>query len=191
MKRNGEVLALASMQCEKCAGAGFLLDVKGLSTGTVCRCVNRRVFEVCYRKFRECVNKPKHLSQVTMTRMSGPRGGRPLYGRVNEEYIGDFWLMAKRILRVHSFEYQFFRFHFLLGADQSLVCRRLKLTRAEFFNAKDRIVCRLGRAFHETEPFGLYPLDEYWGSWERGPVTPCAPAEGQFTPVRPPLDEAA
>jgi hypothetical protein len=98
------------------------------------------------------------------------------WGRKDEEYIADFTLVAKRHLTRE--EHQIFRFHFLLGADWRLCCRRLNLDRGNFFHAVYRIQQKLGRVFRELEPYSLFPLDQYFGGAARtseqrtGPVLP-------------------
>jgi hypothetical protein len=62
------------------------------------------------------------------------------------------------------FQYQLFRFHYILGADVALCCRRFHLTRDAFVDAIDRIKVIVGQAFMETEPFGLYPVERYFAS---------------------------
>ena len=59
-------------------------------------------------------------------------------------------------------EHRVFKFHFLLGADWKLCCRRLNMDRGNFFHMVYRIEQRLGRVFRELEPYGLFPLDEYF-----------------------------
>ena len=39
---------------------------------------------------------------------------------------------------------------------------RLKIDRGLFFHAVYRIEQTLGRTFRELQPYGLYPLDEYF-----------------------------
>jgi len=87
-------------------------------------------------------------------------GGRSLWGRKLEEYTADFFLISKRTLSAE--EFRIFRYHFLLGADSQLCCRKLKMDRGLFFHAIYRIEQKLGRVFRELEPYGLYPLDEYF-----------------------------
>lgn len=89
------------------------------------------------------------------------KDSRRTYGRRDEEYIADFCLVSRRAL--DEFEYRIFRFHFLLGADWKLCCRRLNIDRGTFFHAVYRIEEKLGRVYRELEPYGLFPLDEYFG----------------------------
>jgi hypothetical protein len=94
-----------------------------------------------------------------------PGGERNLtWGRKDEEYMADFILVSRRTLE--EFEFRVFRFHFLLGADWKLCCRRLNIDRGNFFHAVYRIQQKLGRVFRELEPYGLFPVDEYF----HGPV---------------------
>ena len=60
-------------------------------------------------------------------------------------------------------EYSIFKYHFLLGADWKLCCMRLKIDRGDFFHSVYRIEQTLGRTFRELQPYGLYPLAEYFG----------------------------
>ena len=48
--------------------------------------------------------------------------------------------------------FRIFRFHFLLGADWKLCCRRLNIDRGTFFHAVYRIEQKLGRAYREIRP---------------------------------------
>jgi hypothetical protein len=81
-------------------------------------------------------------------------------GRKNEEFSADFYLISKRTLTGE--EFRIFKYHFLLGADWRLCCRKLKTDRGDFFHSVYRIEQKLGRAFRETRPFALYPIDEYF-----------------------------
>jgi hypothetical protein len=149
------------MTCAHCQGDGlrqFSRKRKGPSKP--CNCTLRGIFRVCLLKFRECAEKPKYLSRATLQCCSGQEGYR-VWGRKDEEYMADFYLLAKRNLDEHHF--RIFKFHFLLGADWRLCCRRLNMDRGNFFHAVYRIQQQLGRAFRETKPFALFPIDEYFG----------------------------
>jgi hypothetical protein len=106
------------------------------------------------------------------------------WGRKDEEYIADFLLTVRRLLS--DDEYRIFKFHYLLGADWRLCCARLKMDRGDFFHYVYRLEARLGRAFREVEPYGLYPLDEYFGGATREVKAFLPAAEGP-QPLRPPL----
>lgn len=100
------------------------------------------------------------MSRVTLENCSG-KDGRRVWARKDEDYIADFCLVSKRALDEE--EYRIFRFHFLLGADWRLCCRRLNIDRGTFFHAVYRIQQKLGRVFRELQPFALFPLDAYFG----------------------------
>jgi hypothetical protein len=85
-----------------------------------------------------------------------------MWSRKDEEYIADFTLVSKRTLTPE--EYRLFSYHFLLGADWRLCCRKLKMDRGNFFHATYRIQQKLGKVYRELQPYGLYPLDEYFGA---------------------------
>ena len=100
------------------------------------------------------------MTQATLQRTSG-KDARQCWGRRDEEYIADFCLVAKRTLTAS--DYRIFKFHFLLGADWKMCCRQLNLERGIFFHTIYRIQQNLGLVFRELEPYGLFPLDEYFG----------------------------
>jgi hypothetical protein len=112
----------------------------------------------------------------------------------NEDYMADFVLVARRSL--DTLEYDIFRFHFLLGADWKLCCRRLRMDRGNFFHSVYRVQQKLGRIFMELEPYPLYPLDEYFNGRMNGPESPASkirvlPARASARILRPPVRKTA
>jgi hypothetical protein len=105
--------------------------------------------------------------------------------------MADFCLIARRTL--DEVEYPLFRYYFLLGADWKLCSRQLKIDRGNLFHAIYRIERKLGRAFAETEPYPIYPLDEYFGGVVRAkPVRASEPIPIRSgKPVRAPLPLSA
>jgi hypothetical protein len=154
-----ETLALARPACAKCRGTGIRFRTRKTPEGP-CNCVLRAVFRACFNRFRNCADQERHISQATLQRTSG-KDTRQCWGRRNEEFIADFCLVARRSL--NPLDYQLFKFHFLLGADWKLCCRQMHLQRGVFFHSVYRIQQQLGRVFRELEPYGLFPLDEYFG----------------------------
>ena len=152
-----ETLALAMHNCAHCHGAGLRVARKG-ALGP-CNCVLRSIFRICWDRFVRCVTQERHLSRVSLEPHAG-RSRPATWGRKDEEYIADFEIIARRTL--DDFEYRLFRYHFLLGANWKLCARKLELDRGNFFHSVYRIEQKLGRAFRETEPYALFPLDEYF-----------------------------
>jgi hypothetical protein len=152
-----DTIALAAQNCCQCHGLGLKTGLR--SQPTPCNCVLRAIFRVCYARFRHCATKEKHMSRACPELISG-KEGKLVWGRKDEEYIADFCLVSRRAL--DDFEYSIFKFHFLLGADWKLCTRRLAVDRGNFFHAVYRIEQKLGRIFIELEPYGLYPLNEYF-----------------------------
>ena len=185
-----EILVLAKPTCQLCAGSGIRRR-KRLGDD-VCPCTLRAVFRQCIRRFRECVASGKLGSAVKVERVSKAVNATRVYGRKNEEYMADFDLIARRTL-TEPVELNVYRFHMMLGADWKLCCRRLNISRGDFFHAVYRVQEKLGRAFRETQPYGIFPLNEYFGNISRDervvaiavPVT-----RGDSGPVRPPLQQA-
>ena len=168
-------IGLAKVSCSACHGYGLRLIRNGKEVP--CECVFRAVFRTCYRRFRECVVNGAHTSTVTLDFCRGMEGRRT-YSRKREEYMADFCLVSQRLL--NEVEHQVFRFHFLLGADWKLCCRRLRLNRGYFFHLVYRVENKLGKGFAELEPYALYPLDEYFSctirhepQWVRGTPSPA------------------
>jgi len=170
-------IGLARAACSFCNGQGTRI-VRGKEDP--CDCVFRAVFRACFNRFRECAALGSHANTVSYGPSSGP-DGRRVYSRKREEYMADFDLISKRVLSGR--EYKIFRYHYLLGADCNLCSRQLKITRGEFFHLVYKIQERLGRAFAETQPYGLFPLREYFGGVvERyRPALATAPAEPRIS----------
>jgi hypothetical protein len=88
-----------------------------------------------------------------------------------------------------------FRYYDLLGADSVLCCRKLRINRGAFFHSLYRIQHKLGRAFRETEPYALYPTDEYFTPMMRDrtypKVVPMKPHGHALTSAEVPLRKAA
>jgi hypothetical protein len=105
--------------------------------------------------------------------------------------FADFTLIGARTLGRGTLEHCVFTAYFLLGADASLVRRQLRISPDTFTATCDRIRYALGRAYRETEPFSLFPLDEYFSSVVFHRETPVqsslAPAPRVYRPVVPPL----
>jgi hypothetical protein len=157
-----ETIALAKQSCAQCHGLGLRIGFKG--NPVPCNCVLRAVFRACYARFRHCAAKEKHMSRISLEFIPG-RERNFSWGRKDEEYMADFVLVSRRTLDEH--EYRLFRFHFLLGADWRLCCRRLNMERGAFFHDVYRIEQKLGKVFRELEPYSLFPLSEYFRNPER------------------------
>jgi hypothetical protein len=136
----------------------------------------RAIFRACLSRFRHCATKEKHMSRISLEFVPG-RERNLTWGRKDEEYMADFILVSRRTLE--ECEYRIFKFHFLLGADWKLCCWKLKIDRGNFFHAVYRIEQELGRVFRELEPYGLFPLDEYF----HGPLRMPPNGPGKATQV--------
>ena len=169
-----ETIALAKNSCTQCHGLGLHLGRN--EKMTPCNCVLRSIFRACFARFRHCSTKAKYMSRISLEFIPG-RERSFSWGRKDEEYVADFILVSRRTL--NEFENKVFTFHFLLGADWKLCCRRMGIDRGNFFHAVYRIEQTLGRVYRELEPYGLFPLDEYF----HGPAR-ATPAEHRtLTPV--------
>lgn len=156
---HSETIALAKLKCVHCQGDGLRRTTRK-GPPQPCHCVLRGIFRACFARFRHCVGKEKFMSKVTIENTDGPVSMR-IWSRKDEDYIADFYLVSKRSLDPK--EFQIFKFHFLLGADWKMCCRRLNMDRGLFFHAVYRIQQKLGRVYRELQPYALFPLDEYFG----------------------------
>jgi hypothetical protein len=165
-----ETLVLAQQSCTYCYGLGLRPGRSGASTP--CNCVFRAIFRACYARFRQCASKEKYISRVSLEANPG-RHRKSVWGFKTEEYMADFILVSRRTLS--EYEYKVFKYHFLLGADWNLCCRKLKVDRGTFFHEVYRIQQKLGRTFRELEPHALFPLDQYFNSRTKDPVEITSP----------------
>lgn len=157
-----ETLALAQQSCSICFGLGLRPGRGGNSAP--CNCVFRAIFRACYSRFQQCASKEKYISRVSLESNPG-RQRRSVWGLKDEEFIADFCLVSRRTLSER--ENRIFKYHFLLGADWKLCCRKMGLDRGAFFHEVYRIEQKLGKTFRELQPHALFPLDEYFNSTGR------------------------
>jgi hypothetical protein len=155
-----ETIAVAKESCSQCHGLGLRArSASRRGPEAPCNCVLREIFRSCYARFRYCVEKEKHMSRVRLEIIGG-RDRRAVWGRKDEEFIADFCLVSRRLL--NEFEQKVFRFHFLLGADWKLICRKTGMNRGNFFHNLYRVQQKLGQTFSELRPYPLFPLDDYF-----------------------------
>jgi hypothetical protein len=152
-----DTLAIANHSCVRCHGLG--LAGGRLGSKEPCNCVLRAIFRICFEKFHHISTQEKRMSRVTLDG-AGPQCRKVVWGRKDEEYIADFLALAKRSLNEE--EHRIFRMHYLLGANWRMCCERLGVDKGQFFHAIYRIEQKVGRTLKETQPYALYPVDEYY-----------------------------
>ena len=146
-----ETLGLAQQSCSICYGLGLRPGRAGNSAP--CNCVFRAIFRACYTRFQSCASKEKYISRVSLEANPG-RQRRSVWGLKNEEFIADFCLISQRTLNAR--DHRMFRYHFLLGADWKLCCRKLNMDRGTFFHEIYRIEQKL-EGFPRTETARAVP----------------------------------
>lgn len=177
-----ETLALAANTCAFCHGLGLKTGRRGKDKP--CLCVFRMVFRICFTRFRQCQEREKNQTGVSL------EGN--VWSRKNEEYVVDFMNVTRRALS--DAEWRIFNYHFLLGADWRLCTKRLEMDRGTFFHEVYRITERLGRLYRELQPYPLFPLDEYFHGTTReqqGRLIEFREPAKPGPSFRPPMREAA
>lgn len=189
-----DVLALANSGCPKCSGSGLAPRRDGHKIGLcgpkvgVCWCVGKAVFRICWARWQACAEnlglRCSGAERTRSTRRLGP------WGRKNEEYLADFLLLARRTLA--PFEYRAFSMYFPAHCSWEDCAKRLGMDRGLFYHLIYRIEATLGETFMLTEPYGLFPLDEYFHATreERAPVTEKEwpkPTRWDRRPIVPPM----
>lgn len=154
-----KTLALAQHDCVLCLGVGLRVSETGLRSEP-CYCVLREIFRACFRRFLQATSSYS-ISRATIGQNEGPKHLAG-WGRKNEEFAADFDLVARRTLSARH--YEIFRQHLVLGRDHNFCCARLGMERGAFFHDVYRVQAALGRACAETEPYPLFPVDEYFTS---------------------------
>ncbi len=177
-----ETIGLSLHSCTKCNGLGITKDRAGLEQA--CKCSLRGIFRICYNRFRQCVEQDPRISRTSIEPSFAGQKRPSTWGRKNEEYIADFEVVTRRTLDEE--EHRLFRYHFYLGADWRLCCRKLNIDRGAFFHLIYRMEEKLGKVFREMRPYSLYPLEDYFGGtscwpesaseeWRKTHPTPLAP----------------
>ena len=139
---HSQTIGLSNIRCAKCEGTGLQpgLHRDGKSP---CNCVLRNIFRSCLKRFYFCADNEPYRSKVVLMPCQG-YDVNCTWTRTSEDYMADFYLVAKRILTED--EFRIFRFHFLQGADWKLCCRRLGTDKGTFFHSVYRIVSRSSAA---------------------------------------------
>jgi len=174
-----DLARLALPSCSSCGGFG-VVEAKG--EVVPCKCALRAAFRVRHARFRQCVDVGKYRGRVSFERNASGRSNRGAWGRKEEEFMADFSLVARRSL--DASHYRLFRYHFLLGADAKLCCKRLSISNGAFFHAIYRIESVLGYVFMTLEPYALYPPRDYFGLHSMLPVQSSIASSGPQAQAR-------
>lgn len=162
-----EALAIASPSCVYCEGKGVIEP--HWKSARLCRCVLRKIFRICLRRYFESERNAGRIGTVSMD-YQGVRVGRVMYGRKEQEFAADFWLVSRRTLS--PLEFRILDLHFLHGADWRACCGKLGIKRGNFFHYVYAIEQRMARVFVELEPYPLYPLIDYFTGSRPEPAGP-------------------
>ncbi len=175
-----QCIGLSAIDCTYCRGMGTRLLTKRYGRNSYeapCNCVFRGAFRACLSKYRQCQAEAGRIGIVRLERRNAQqKGAITVYGFNRAEYAADFDLVARRYL--DPSDYEVFRLHFLLKLNWRQCCAALKIARGPCFHSIYRIEQTLGRAFAEIEPYGLWPINEYFGGVTVHTTPPRAMAAG-------------
>lgn len=149
---------MASTSCVFCRGLG-LRYTKKLGEARPCGCVFRAIFRACLERYQTCSSSAQRIKPVTHEYFSGTRGIRS-YGRRNEEFIADFEAISRRTLDAEELE--LLHLYFFQNKDWKYCADKMNSNRGNIFHMVYTIQEKLGRAFRETEPYAIFPIDEYF-----------------------------
>lgn len=156
---HARVFSLAVQQCTKCRGGGLLIGRK--MRMEPCGCVTRKAFNICLGKYHSIQACQDRLRGATPVISPGGRDRRFTWSRKSEEFLADFYLLAKRTLNPQ--EWGIFNLFMLQGQNWRFCTRELNIDRRGFFHRVYQIQDKLGRVFMETKPYALFPIDQYFG----------------------------
>jgi hypothetical protein len=176
---HGEMLALSQQSCSLCFGLGSV-STRGKGKTRPCSCVWRGVFRACLARFHRAFEYGGHCQRVGPLDAGSKARHKPSLRMREEDFLADFVLLAKRALRDNPLGWKLFRFHVLLGADWKLCARKLGIDRGTFFHELYRVQEATGKVFAETQPYALYPTDEYFGGTVRA-ARPLTESEGTLS----------
>ncbi len=175
-------IGLSTLACGKCGGAGLLRGLKG--TVDPCPCVLRKVFKIVWKRYTfGRLEQRERGAPILNCSGLGKRAHRQPGGFSFdlECFLADFVLVAKRALSAD--EFRFFSAAYLSGADWKRAHESVGMNRAHFIDVCNRVEATLGRAFSETRPFALFPLDAYFSRPAPGSRTPVFPATRPARPI--------
>lgn len=158
----GELEAMSDESCRRCWGTGqhptYAAKVRP------CDCVYRRVFRRCLAEYRRI--RSRTLESTIGLYRHGSTAGRGGMGwhRPQQSYVCDFELLARRVLTQQEMRLFWARVH----RDQT--ARALAMELGWSVGATNhttyRVETTLGQVYAETTPYGLWPLESYYGHGE-------------------------
>lgn len=173
-------LAVSSEECPLCEGNGMRWirsRYPGRGRWRPCRCALLGVFRCCYERWLQ-IESGDQISQVQYG-IRADTAAYAGYSMPDLEYSADFVLLAKRHL-TNATERAIFQLHFMEERDWRDCCRRLDMERGAFYHAVYRIEQRMGRVYAETQPYPLFPMENYFAGVRRKPGTSLTPTPLQI-----------
>ena len=149
-------LPMASRSCLVCSGIGVQFGYEA----NLCKCVWRRICRVMTDRYRENQSEGYVARSCVATLTASGKDCRFTWGRKNEEFSADLWLLAKRVLDAQHFAV--FSRHSLGGMAWPQASRQVGLGRGAFFHHVYRAEVDVAQAAVALVPYALFPLDDYF-----------------------------
>ncbi len=140
----GIALALCFQDCTRCCGIGRYL---GRNEWRRCPCVYRKVFDLVMAQVHRRLGYADYFRKQSFRQ---------------SEWLADVQLLAMRALAGNELNQTIYRLGCVEDRDFRVVCAKLGLSRGNYFHAVYRVKVSVGRAWLETKPYGVFPLDQYF-----------------------------
>ena len=162
----GMLLSLSVQSCTACYGLGAVqIRHRADRESRVCDCVLRGVFRSVLDQYLYRLRlRDDGLSQPSRYCWWPRRGLRQIWSRRGEEFTADFDLLARRTLR--PFESRVLKLYYVQGKQWREGCRVMGSNRGLFYHSAYGLASQMGRVFYETEPYGLFPVGDYFAERE-------------------------
>lgn len=140
----GVVLALSMPSCTRCCGRGVYLARSELR---VCNCAYRGVFDRVMSAFHA-----RTWSAQIYQRQSIKQS----------EWFADVHIIAMRALDGSDLRKAIYRLGCVEDRDWKIASVKVGLSRGNYFHELYRVKETVGRAWLETKPYGVFPIEDYF-----------------------------
>lgn len=163
-------------KCVACRG-----ELRYIEAFDICNCVHRLIFRSVWRRYTDIVTGGRGKSVEVYCHET--RG----CSRPTEEFLADVLIVARRALKNQPQLLDCFNLVFVSGHPLQNVLRKLGCSERRLRDYLDTVRSVVGKAFVETQPYALYPLEIYFGNHYTVAPQPFPAHKVDRNPVRAPL----